>query len=285
MGQNRLYADLHSHTTASDGVHAPEENVRMALAAGLSALAITDHDTVSGLTEAIAEGVRCGVQVVPGVEISTIANGKDIHILGYWIDYKQPLLLNRLTGLRETRNLRNDMMLERLRGLDMQITMAEVMAELKGSKGKDDTVGRPHIGAVLLRKGYVASISEAFEKYLGKSGAAYVNPPRILPAEAITWIREAGGAAVLAHPGIYDDDALVISILDAGIDGIEAYHADHSPEQESKYAALAKEKGLIVTAGSDFHGERGGELLHARIGDRKIETGVLDQLKKRGKQA
>ena len=275
------YVDLHTHTTASDGTQSPAENVRLAAQAGLAAVAITDHDTVSGIAEALEEGKRLGIEVVPGVEISTYASNQDIHVLGYYIDYDSPRLLERLEQLRETRNKRNEMLVERLQTLGVEISMAEVLKELEGVKSEGDTIGRPHIASVLLKKGYVASISEAFERYLGKQGAAYVNPPRIHPATAVAWIHEAGGAAVLAHPGLYGDDKLVGELIASGLDGIEVYHADHTSEDEDRYRMLAEKHGLLITAGSDFHGIRGSEVFHAPLGSRKLETSVLTLLRRR----
>ncbi|WP_261305902.1 PHP domain-containing protein [Paenibacillus andongensis] len=275
----RIEADLHTHTTASDGTQRPAANVQMAFDAGLGALAITDHDTVSGVAEALLAGRELGIEVVPGVEISTVANGQDIHVLGYYIDIHNEQFLQRLASLRDTRDTRNNMIIERLQQLGLDITMAEVLREVENIKRKGDTVGRPHIAAVLLHKGYVSSISEAFDRYLGSGAAAYANPPRIEPATAIEWIREAGGKAVLAHPGIYHDDALVETIVQQGLDGIEVYHSDHTPEDEAKYLSLARRSGLLITAGSDFHGERGGVVFHAPIGSRRIGIDVLQSLK------
>lgn len=273
------FVDLHTHTTASDGVHPPAENVRMAKAAGLSGIAITDHDTVAGVAEALAEGKRQGIVVVPGVEVSTVEKGIDIHILGYYIDIRNPLLLERLQGLRRTRDIRNEMMIKRLGELGIDITMEDVLRLAAANKSADETVGRPHIAEALVRRGVVSTVSEAFDRYLGKNGAAYVNPPRIRPQEAIRWIREAGGKAVLAHPGIYGDDELVKDIVRSGVDGVEAYHSDHAPEQERLYAELAAAQGLIITAGSDFHGLRGDEALHGEIGNRRIKLSVLEMLR------
>ncbi|MDF2721923.1 MAG: putative metal-dependent phosphoesterase family protein [Paenibacillus sp.] len=269
---------MHSHTTASDGTNAPAVNVRLAQEAGLRGLAITDHDTVAGVAEAVQEGNRLGVIVVPGVEISTVSGGQDIHVLGYYIDTENAVFLERLGQLRKTRNLRNDMILAKLAELGFRVTMEEVLEQSRKKPGKDETVGRPHIAAVLLEKGYVASISEAFDKYLGKDGAAYANPPRIRPEDAIDWIREAGGAPVLAHPGLYDDDALVAKLIDYGIAGIEAFHSDHSPEQEARYAELAERHSLICTAGSDFHGSRGGVVFHAALGARYTGVHTVERL-------
>jgi len=280
------YVDLHSHTTASDGVHAPSESVKLAAQVGLSALAITDHDTVAGIEEAMEAGKKLGIEIVPGVEVSTVANGQDIHILGYYIDYRDKLFLQRLKQLRDTRDRRNEMMIEKLQQLGLDVTLAEVIehagkADPSKDQEKGETIGRPHIAAVLLAKGYVSSVSEAFDKYLGRDGKAYVNPPRITPFQAVDWIREAGGTPVIAHPGLYHDDELVEQIIKYGVDGIEAYHSDHTAEDESRYAAMAARHGLIATAGSDFHGERGGELFHAYIGDRKTGIDILKQLNKR----
>ena len=272
------YVDLHTHTTASDGLHAPADNVRMAKAAGLTGIAITDHDTVAGIEEALEEGKRLGVIVVPGVEISTVLFGVDIHILGYYIDHKDDVFLARLESLRKTRELRNDMLIAKLQELGVAIGMADVLRIAASDKKQGETVGRPHIAQAMVERGYVASVREAFDRYLGSGGAAYVNPPRIHPAEAIAWIREAGGKAVLAHPGIYGSDEWVEEIVSSGIDGIEVYHSDHTPAQELTYAKLAVQHRLIVTAGSDFHGSRGGELFHGAIGNRRIEANVLAQL-------
>lgn len=276
--ENHLQADLHSHTTASDGTQSPRANVQMAVQADLGAIAITDHDTISGVAEALAAGVELGIVVVPGVEISTVAGGQDIHILGYFIDTTDETFLGRLASLRDTRDTRNEMIIAKLQELGIDITMDEVMGGVANVKRKGDTVGRPHIAAVLLNKGYVTSITEAFDRYLATGAAAYANPPRIEPATAIAWIHDAGGSAVLAHPGIYHDDALVEAITMQGIDGIEVYHADHSLEDEERYRLLAQRKGLLMTAGSDFHGEREGVAFHGAIGSKRIGMEVLERL-------
>jgi hypothetical protein len=279
------YADLHTHTTSSDGTQPPAVNVEMARKAGLAAIAITDHDTVAGIDEAILEGERLGIEVVPGVEISTVADGQDIHVLGLYIDHKNEKLLCRLAELRSVRDHRNRLLLKRLEELGLPVKMEEVSAKRESPDRMDETIGRPHIAAVMVDKGYVSSISEAFDKYLGKQGAAYVNPPRIHPRTAIEWIREAGGTSVLAHPGLYDADELIRELAQSGLEGLEVYHSDHTPEQEAKYAKVAEELGLIVTAGSDFHGERNGEMFHAPIGSRKVSVSVLNRLRKEGNRA
>ena len=270
--------DLHVHTTASDGMHRPAEVVRMAERERLAGLAITDHDTVAGVEEAMREGEAAGIVVVPGVEISTVSDGKDVHVLGYDVDWQDPVFLRRLHSIRDVREKRNAMIIERLRELGVPVTMAEVK-QIAERSHPDGTIGRPHIAEAMLRKGYVSSISEAFDRYLGRTGTAYVNPPRISPEEAIDWIHDAGGVAVLAHPALIGDDALVRRLIDCGFDGIEAFHADHTHEDEAMYAEAAVRRGLIVTAGSDFHGARGGERFHAPLGAKTIGIGVLERLK------
>jgi predicted metal-dependent phosphoesterase TrpH len=273
------YADLHTHTTASDGVCTPSENVRLAHAAGLAAIAITDHDTVSGLDEARLEGDRLGIEVVPGVEISTVDHGIDIHILGYYIDDKDVIFNERLSQLRDTRHIRNNLIIHRLNDLGIRITMKEVSDNLICQKTMDQTIGRPHIADALVARGIVGSVAEAFDLYLGSSGAAYANPQRIAPVEAIRWIREAGGKAVLAHPGLYNNEQIVEQIIQQGIDGIEAYHSDHSEDQQMYYHELGHKHGLIITAGSDFHGTRGDTTFHGPIGSKRVTTQVLDLLR------
>ncbi|MEX2416583.1 MAG: PHP domain-containing protein [Paenibacillaceae bacterium] len=276
---NITYVDLHTHTTASDGVCTPADNVRLALQAGLAAIAITDHDTVSGIDEARLEGGRIGIEVVPGVEISTLDRGVDVHILGYYINDKDPIFNQRLSQLRDTRNIRNTLILNRLNELGIRITLKEVNDHLIQQKSMDQTIGRPHIADVLIARGIVKTVAEAFELYLGKGGSAYINPPRISPKLAIDWIREAGGKAVLAHPGLYGDEEIVKDTIQHGIDGIEAYHSDHNEEQQKHYNELAARHELIVTAGSDFHGTKAGVTFHGAIGYKRMDTRVLELLK------
>ncbi|OPA78568.1 phosphatase [Paenibacillus selenitireducens] len=279
MMQQPGYVDLHTHTTASDGMQSPAENVRIAKAAGLAGIAITDHDTVAGIREAMQEGEKLGVTVVPGVEISTVLEGKDIHVLGYFIDDQDPIFLERLADLRATRDRRNDMLIAKLQELGIDITMDEVIAGLGRELAPDETVGRPHIADVLVKKGYATDMRNAFDVYLGAEGKAYVNPPRIEPLTAVKWIREAGGTPVLAHPGLYGDDVLVERILqETRIAGIEVYHSDHLEPEEFRYRKLAEKYHLIITAGSDFHGARQGVVFHGELGGRRTTIDVLDAL-------
>jgi len=275
-------ADLHTHTTASDGTGAPADNVRKAKEAGLAAVAITDHDTVAGVAEALAEGERLGIEVVPGVEISAYHGGTDIHILGYYTRPDDERWLARLASQRDTRDRRNDMIVERLTSLGLPLSMDEVR-EAAGRDGRgEETIGRPHIAQVLLAKGYVSSMQEAFDRYLASGAAAYVNPPRLHPFEALSWIREAGGTSVIAHPGLYGDDEFVEELLRRGADGIEVFHSDHGEEERRRYARLAERYGVIVTGGSDYHGMRNGVAFHGALGSVTVDASVIGRLKAGG---
>ena len=270
------HADLHTHTKASDGTCEPAENVRLAKEAGLNALAITDHDTVAGVPEALAAGTDLGIEVIPGVEVSSVGSGQDIHVLGYFIPYEDSDFQERLVGLRETRHERNQLLIAKLQELGIPITLESVY---RRKQGTDKNIGRPHIAEELIKLGIVATIEEAFEKYLGKGAAAYVNPPRITPQEAIRLIQDAGGAAVLAHPGLYDDDELVQELIAFGLDGIEVNHPDNTAEQRLAYSTWAKEHGLVITGGSDFHGWRGEEPFHAMLGSHTAQMEAVERLR------
>lgn len=278
-------ADLHTHTTASDGMQSPAENVRLAKEAGLAAIAITDHDTVAGVAEAMLEGERLNITVVPGVEVSTVADGTDIHILGYYTNNDDEEWLSRLASLRGIRDQRNVMIVNKLQELGIPLTMDEVIAAAHGDRTMEElqsaaiSIGRPHIAAALIRKGVVLNMKEAFDRYLAAGAAAYVNPPRLTPFEAVDWIREAGGTSVIAHPGLYHKDSLVEEIIRYGVQGIEVFHSDHSVEEELRYAQLAANSKLIVTGGSDFHGSRQGVVFHGDVGNRTVNVNVLQQLR------
>lgn len=271
-------ADLHTHTTASDGMFQPAENVRLAKEAGLSALAITDHDTVAGVEEALAAGREYGITVIPGVELSTSVDGKDIHILGYGISAEDSVLLSRLQAQRNVRNRRNEEMLNKLAELNMRVSLEELEAAAGKSRLEDGSIGRPHIAQVLVDKGYVADKREAFDRLLGEGKPAYSSLTRIAPTEAIRWIHEAGGIAIIAHPGLYGDDDLVLTLLDSGADGLEAFHSDHDEQMEQRYAEWAEIRGKLVTGGSDFHGVKDGVAFHGDIGSRTVDASIVAEL-------
>lgn len=270
MAVNQPMIDMHMHTTASDGACSPSENVRLAKEAGLAAIAITDHDTMAGVPEALEAGRALGVRIIPGVEVSTAIGRRDIHILGYNMDMQDAAFSAFLEEQQHVRGRRNEQLVARLNELGIDVTIAELLRETPTLQGHADAIGRPHFAQALIRRGIVGSTQKAFETYLMLGGLAFVGIARIEPEVAIDRIRSAGGKAVLAHPGLYDNDDYVRRILAYGIDGIEAFHSDHTPEQEAYYVELAQQYGIAVTAGSDFHGSRNGELFHGPIGYRKI---------------
>jgi predicted metal-dependent phosphoesterase TrpH len=268
-------ADLHTHTTASDGMFPPETNVRLAKEAGLAAIAITDHDTIAGIPEALRAGDVYGMVVVPGVELSTWTGDKDIHILGYGYALDDARWLERLQSLRQTRNRRNERILANLERLGMPITPEELAAAAGKTERKDKSVGRPHIAQAMLDKGYVSDLREAFDRWLGEGLPAYERQSQLSSVEAISWIQEAGGTAIIAHPGLYEDDATVLALLDGGADGLEAFHSEHHPDEERRYAEWAASRGKLVTGGSDFHGIKDGRAYHGAIGSRTVDAGIV----------
>ncbi|SDT42452.1 hypothetical protein SAMN05444162_4234 [Paenibacillaceae bacterium GAS479] len=271
-----ILADLHLHTTASDGVDEPSGVVRIAAERGLAAIAITDHDTMDGVQEAVHEAKRLGLIVIPGIELSTASEGRDIHVLGYGMDHSNVQWQERLRLQGSVRQRRNEALLNKLRELGIGLTLQEVEAVASAAGGSPVSLGRPHFAAALVASGAAASIRDAFDRYLGEGAPAYVSQPRITPEEGIAWITEAGGVPVLAHPGLYGRDELVERLAVGGLlKGIEALHPDHSEEQERSYAALAERYELLVTGGSDYHGRRGSELLHGDVGARVVDAAPL----------
>ncbi len=246
--------DLHLHTTHSDGSCTPTEVVGLAHQAGVTALAITDHDITTGLVEASAAGEALGIEVIPGVEVSSILGNSELHILGYFLDWQDTRLNERLKTLRDSRHRRNPKIVERLQSLGIDLTYDEVRA-LAGS----DSVGRPHIARALMDKGVVTSAKEAFDRFLADGKPAYVPRDLPSPAEAIHWIKAARGLAVLAHPTwVRCTDQSLIELVRQlkadGLDGVEVYYSTHAARQTREYLSLAQQLGLLVTGGSDFHG-------------------------------
>lgn len=247
-------ADLHLHTNRSDGRLPPSELVRCAHAAGVRILAVTDHDTTDGVAEAVAEADRLGIRCLPAVEIGVQYLGADIHILGYFADPCEPGLQTLLAGLRHAREERFFAMIGRLRLLGFPITAGEARGAAARSGAPGGPVGRPHLAAWLVERGWVADLEEAFRWYLGNGGPAYL-PTRTPPPEAVLRILLASGAVpVLAHPGIAPSDAVVERLLAAGLMGLEVHHPRHDPATTARLRALAAERGLLETGGSDYHG-------------------------------
>ena len=273
--------DLHTHSTASDGELSPAKLVRAAGAGGLSALALTDHDTVDGLAAARAEAVSVGIEFVDGVELSLTYRGAELHMLGYFIDSESQILLEWLNDMRRRRNERNTKILARFAGLDIHISEEDLIRAVGGEAGQ--SIGRPHLAKILVEKAVVRDRQEAFELYLGEGKPAFV-PKEKLEAEAgIDIIHRTGGLAVLAHPlfcgarGDEDLTALVRRLARAGLDGIECYYSKHLPEHSVFYLRLAVENGLLVTGGSDFHGPT--QTKDIRLGELAVPYRLLEKLK------
>ena len=272
--------DLHLHTTHSDGSLPPAEVLKLAAKASVTALAITDHDITSGIREAMAAGLELGIEVIPGVEISSFDGRSELHILGYCLNWQDPVLHERLATLRQSRHRRNPLIIERLRAAGLDVTYDEVRS-LAGT----ESVGRPHIAQLLMRKKYVSSAKEAFDRYLAEGKPAYVARELPAPAEAINWIRDAKGVAVLAHPTWVKDggDGLyrcVKGLKDFGLGGVEVHYSTHSKSQTATYLELAQRLELLVTGGSDYHGvtKPDIEVGYGR-GDLKVNPRLLEPLK------
>ncbi|WP_145045458.1 PHP domain-containing protein [Paenibacillus xylanexedens] len=279
MNQPNGRCDLHTHSQASDGMQSPTANVELAKHKGLAAVALTDHDTVAGVAEALRAGEKLGIEVVAGVEISTRAGGRDIHVLGYYVNIEDKTFLERLRNLREAREERNHRIIAKLQELGLAISWQEVIEGLGRPLEPDESIGRPHMADVLVNKGYATDMRDAFDRYLAEGKPGFVSVPRVAPEEACRWIREAGGAAVIAHPGLYGNDELVREIIqNSKPDGIEVFHADHDLAEERKYADLALEFGLIQTGGSDYHGVRQGVIFHGDLGSKSVAVDVLQSL-------
>ncbi|MFQ5826145.1 MAG: PHP domain-containing protein [Dehalococcoidia bacterium] len=246
-----MRADLHLHSSASDGRLSPQELVEMAARNGLDVIALTDHDSVDGIASAL-EVARAFPQlkVIPGVEINTDVPRGEVHVLGYFGDYTSPQLGSALTRLRDARRIRGQKMVARLRDLGIGIEWERVH-ELAG----DGSVGRPHVAQAMLERGYISSLKEAFDKYIGREGPAYVEREKLSPKGAVELVVGVGGLAVLAHPANVESlSSLLPQLISAGLMGLEVYYDGYSPDVIQRLETLAQELGLIVTGGSDFHG-------------------------------
>jgi len=273
--------DLHLHTTHSDGSLRPSDVLAIAKQANVSALAITDHDITTGIPEALAAGEALGIEVIPGVEISSFDGKSELHILGYFVRWDEPAFNQRLAQLRESRHRRNPLIIERLREAGLDVTYDEVRA-LAGT----ESVGRPHIAQLLMQKKYVTSAKEAFDRYLADGKAAYVARELPSPVEAIKWINNAKGVAVLAHPTWIKETgeglgACVTALKEAGLGGVEVHYSTHTKSQTSRYLELARRLDLLVTGGSDFHGVTKPDIdIGMGRGNLKVNPGLLPPLKK-----
>jgi len=243
--------DLHMHSSASDGSFAPEEVTRTVASNGVEVFSLTDHDTLDGLPAAGACAKQCGIRLISGVELSVTEEAMDVHLLAYGFDENDPQLAAAVKRYREGRRERARKILSRLKGLGIRISLEEIETIAHGG-----SLGRPHVAEALLRAGHVESFNEAFQRFLGHHAPAYVAKPRVTLEEATGIVRDAGGVTILAHPGTLNRDHLIPAWARRGLDGIEVWHSKHDAAAVERYRGFAQLHGLLMTGGSDYHGER-----------------------------
>lgn len=273
--------DLHVHSTASDGTLTPSELVQEAVSRKISAIALTDHDSVSGIEEALEAGKKYNVEVVPGVELSTEYMNTEIHVVGLFIDWHNESLLRQLHAFRDNRDNRNLKMIDRLREEGFSIT-AEAIYE----RNPDAVIARPHIARYLVDTNQVKDMQTVFDKYIGDGCKCYVDRMKITPMQAVELIHEAGGTAILAHPCLYkmkrkEIEVMVQEMIAAGLDGIEAVYSCNQGSDEKDYREMAARYSLLVSGGSDFHGSNKPYIkLGTGKGNLSVSYELLEQIKK-----
>lgn len=244
--------DLHVHSTASDGLLSPSDVVNLAASLGITTLALTDHDTTQGVDEAYAAGVACGVEVIPSIELSTSVDDGELHLLGYFIDHRSPVLQASLSKFREARRSRVIRIVERLNQIGVNLELACVQAQAGAG-----SIGRAHVARAMVEAGLATSVDDAFTRYLSRGRPAYIPRLRLSPIDAVRLIQVAGGAAVLAHPFTVPDlERVLPELVLAGLAGLEVYYSLYNTEQREHLAEIARRFGLVSTGGSDFHGSR-----------------------------
>lgn len=263
--------DMHVHTTASDGSLNIKEIISLAMKIGLEGIAITDHDTIGALEEGVTLGKELNYPIIPGIELSTEANNKEFHILGYFVDFNEYWFQEKLHELQNARINRIIKIVDQLKKLGYDVNVKEIL-ELSGS----GSVGRPHVAQILHRKGYFTYPQEAFQQLIGRGGKAYVPRYKMAPTEAVNLIKKAGGIPVLAHPGLTKADELIIPLINLGLMGIEVFHPDHKVNDEIKYLNIARKYNLLVTGGSDFHGMLGGN--RSSLGTKYVSAAIWQQM-------
>lgn len=246
--------DLHLHTSASDGLLRPADLVTRAAHAGLRVISVTDHDTTAGLDEARAEAAARGLRLIDGIEITAVDDGRDVHVLGYFIDPRHEALRSFLEAQRSDRVRRVREIADRLAELGAPIDPEPLM---KRGLEAGQSVGRPHVASALIAAGHVQTWDEAFDRYLGQGKPAFVPRRGAAPAVVVAVIRAAGGVASLAHPGLTGIDPLIPGLVEAGLGALEVRHSEHDAETEARYREMARVLGLATTGGSDFHGDHG----------------------------
>lgn len=264
--------DLHLHTTASDGTQTPSEVVSAAATIGLRAIAITDHDSVEGIAEALeaARTTPGAPIVIPGVELSAVHDDSDVHVLGYFVDHTDAGFLEHLEDLRAARMRRAEAIVHALADGGFSIDIAHVLALSSGA-----AVGRSHVARALVEQGLAADVTDAFKRLLGRGRPFYVPKDVRTPTDVIAAVNAAGGIAVLAHPGVTRSDHLPALLAPLGLTGIEAYHSEHDEEMRARYSELARELGLIVTGGTDYHGPHSP---NGDMGSVEVPDGTLEAL-------
>ena len=244
--------DLHTHTTASDGALAPHDLVARAHGLGIRTLSVTDHDTLAGVSAAAAAAATRGMELLPGIEITAVHHGRDVHMLAYFLDPEPAGLAPFLERQRQDRTRRAREMSARLATLGVPIDMDDLIS---GAAAAGRAVARPTVARALLDAGHVTSLQQAFDRWLAEGRPAYVPRTGAPPAEVVRLVRRSGGLPVLAHPGLLRRDELIPELVEAGLGAIEAYHSDHDSGAQSRYLRVAAQHGLAVSGGSDFHGD------------------------------
>ena len=267
-------ADLHLHTTFSDGALPPRELIERARLAGLNTIAVTDHDHTGALDEALELGREAGIEVISGVELSTSVGDQDVHILGYCFDHRDTGLQEYLLLFRQERLKRAERIVEKLNGLRVPLSLEAVL-----DRAGSGSVGRPHIANALLDEGLTGTYHEAFLKYIGYGKPAYEKKYLVTPRDAIAMIARAGGLSFLAHPGHSVDEKLLLELIASGIDGIEVVHPSHSPERVAHYTGIVSEYFLLPSGGSDFHGGRRND--REALGRYFVSTHTVDMMRRR----
>ncbi|MDJ0923401.1 MAG: PHP domain-containing protein [Acidimicrobiia bacterium] len=274
-----MAVDLHLHSTFSDGSATPAEIVAIASDLGLSGIALTDHDTLEGLPDAAAAAERAGLRFIGGTELSVLWREQSMHLLVYCLEPGPGLIEEQLAILRRGRNARNEHIVELLRGLGIDITYADVLSEAGGG-----VVGRPHFAGVLVNKGIVTSVAEAFDRFLAQGRPAYAPRQRLAAEEAIAYARATGAVPVIAHPHTlnlradeYADG--FAELVDRGLGGIESFYAEYSPELRQRLASICSELGIVATGGSDYHGKYKPQLqVGIGNGDLRVPDEAFDRL-------
>jgi len=271
FGIETMFADLHLHTNFSDGTYTPEELAERAGELGLAAIALTDHDTVEGCARMSAACAHAGLEFIPATELTAEVDGNELHLLAYFVDTQNPRLLAQMSRFQRVRQSRIQEMVARLNQLDIPLQADAVLAIANCR-----SPGRPHVARALVMGGFCSSMDEAFERFLKKNRPAWVPKFKISATEAIELIHQAGGLAVIAHPGLNRVDEIIPGLVRAGLDGLECFHTKHTPNTSEHYVGLAKQLGLLITGGSDCHGLNKGKPL---IGTVKLPYEYVEQLK------